>query len=367
MSRVYRFEFEKSTVSDIYDLKDKIDLSPEYQRQGELWTKYKKQLFLDSILNNFDIPKIYLHVLQKPYAKDDKIKEYAVIDGRQRLETLWEFIENKNELTLGDNEILYQNEELNLKGYSYQKLTEEYPGLRGAFDEYKLPIIALKTDDDDDEIIEDMFSRLNEAVAINAAEKRNAQKGEMIKLVRTVASHDFFTKNVSFKNKRMQHHEVAVRLLFLEECIKNNTILDTKKQYLDDFVERFEKELPNFPIYENVKNVLDVMAESFESQDPLLKKQGRVLIYYLLYREAIPQQKIENVRPDRIRWFNELVENNKEIAQIDEKKIEYVLIEYDRLTIQGTNDASSIKRRFHTISKYLEISSERIDNLNQDK
>lgn len=170
MTRVDVYKFPKSTISDLYAIKDQIDLEPVYQRQGELWNKYKKQLFLDSILNGFDIPKMYFHVLQKHYTKNGNMKKYAVIDGRQRLETIWKFLDDENAV-LGDNEILYKKKELNLKGYNYEALSRDYPGLAGYFSDYELPVMAVKTDDDDVEIIEEMFSRLNEAVSINAYRK----------------------------------------------------------------------------------------------------------------------------------------------------------------------------------------------------
>ena len=38
----------------------KIDTNPDYQRPA-VWTKAQKQLLIDSILRDFDVPKIYLH------------------------------------------------------------------------------------------------------------------------------------------------------------------------------------------------------------------------------------------------------------------------------------------------------------------
>lgn len=361
MTRINTGAFTKNTISQIYAIKDKIDLSPDYQRQGELWNKYKKQLFLDSIFNGFDIPKLYLHVLQTPSQKDSKTFQYAVIDGRQRLETLWEFIEGQ--LKLGDFDILYRNKELNLDGYTYDKLAQDYPGLRGYFDDYELPIIAVKTEEDDDELIEDMFSRLNEAVAINAAEKRNAKQGKMIELVRKLALHEFFTNKVSFKNKRLQHHEVAVRLLFLENCIYKKELIDTKKQFLDTFVDDYKEKNPGFPIFDKVITVLNAMCDNFEEKDLLLKKQGRVLIYYLVYRQAMNQNLPLDRLRDKIIHFNDEVEANKELAKNNENSVKFDLYQYDRYTIQGTNDASSIKTRFHIIAKHLRIKSEEIDLL----
>ena len=47
----------------------KIDLDPPYQRETGVWSKEKQQLFIDSLINKFDVPKIYFHditAMKKP-------------------------------------------------------------------------------------------------------------------------------------------------------------------------------------------------------------------------------------------------------------------------------------------------------------
>ena len=73
-------------------MKKRIDNQPSYQRQSELWNLEKKQLLIDSILNGYDIPKIYLHKFNKPKKIRGIEMQYAIIDGRQRLETIWGFL-----------------------------------------------------------------------------------------------------------------------------------------------------------------------------------------------------------------------------------------------------------------------------------
>ena len=38
----------------------KIDMRPVYQREGRLWSRADKAFLIDSILNGYDIPKIYM-------------------------------------------------------------------------------------------------------------------------------------------------------------------------------------------------------------------------------------------------------------------------------------------------------------------
>ncbi len=97
MTEIKTFPMKNTSTLYINSIYDKIDTAPEYQRHAELWNPEKRQLFIDSILSGYDIPKLYLHVLEKPKKRG---KIYAIIDGRQRLETLWLFMNNK--FRLGD-------------------------------------------------------------------------------------------------------------------------------------------------------------------------------------------------------------------------------------------------------------------------
>lgn len=54
-----------------------------------------------------------------------------------------------------------------------------------------LPIVCVNTENDDLDLIEDMFSRLNEAVPLNADEKRDAIGGPMTKVIKYVSSNSF--------------------------------------------------------------------------------------------------------------------------------------------------------------------------------
>lgn len=59
---------------------------PEYQREKSLWPVDKKRLLIDSILRDIDIPKLYFNRLRD--------KTIEVVDGQQRLWSIWEFLDD---------------------------------------------------------------------------------------------------------------------------------------------------------------------------------------------------------------------------------------------------------------------------------
>lgn len=354
MPQFMTYEMKNSTILRLYSIRKEIGTSPEYQRNPEIWNPEKRRLLIDSILNDYDIPKLYFHAFRTPRKlPDGEVVSYAIIDGKQRVETIWAFMEDG--FALADDFELYRDPKVKAGGLKYSEISTEYPQLKVWFDSFVLPIICVETDDI--ELIQDMFSRLNEAVPLNAAERRNAIGGPMARMINEIAEHRFFMTNVKFSNKRYQHREVAVRILFLEHCLFGNRIVDTKRMYLDAFVWMYKEQPsldPNKP-GDAVKRVLNEMAKLFREQDDLLRARANVVIYYLLFRSALKQGRLAEITVERLEAFTKKVDENRRIAEEDITKSDFELLEFDRFSIQGTNDASSIKERLGIISKHLGI------------
>ncbi len=328
-------------------------MDPVYQRMGGVWTPEKRQLLIDSILNDYDIPKIYFHVFdRKSQVKPEH--DYAVIDGRQRLDTIWKFIEGR--FVLADDFEYQKDPNVNLAGLGYEDIAKEYPKVRIQFDSFVLPVVTVATDDMD--LIEDMFSRLNEAVPLNAAEKRNAIGGDLVQAIRDVALQGLFTDKVKFSNSRYQHYEVAARFLFTEDNItKNQRLVDTKKVYLDKLAQNFHSgRLPEVEqLKRSVQDVASCMANCFVSKDELLQAQGNMVVYYLLFRSAIQSGEVDRITRRKLLNFRNKLKSNREQAENNYAESSYELLEYDRLTQQGTNDASNIKERLKILGKEMGI------------
>ena len=84
-----------ASVLLIYSQKRNIQLDPPYQREGGIWTPEKRQLLIDSIINGFDIPKLYFHEFSPMKIVGSRKYKYAIVDGRQRLESIWSFIDDE--------------------------------------------------------------------------------------------------------------------------------------------------------------------------------------------------------------------------------------------------------------------------------
>lgn len=70
---------------DLYE-KDQLNLNPPYQRRS-VWSPKDKRFFIDTVLNNYPAPPIFLHKTLNEQGK----ATYHVVDGKQRLQTIIDF------------------------------------------------------------------------------------------------------------------------------------------------------------------------------------------------------------------------------------------------------------------------------------
>ncbi len=97
----------RSTTQDIswfLDLRrnNQFDLNPPYQRRS-VWNLKDRRFFLDTVFRGYPCPPIFLH---KTINAEQKTV-YAVVDGKQRLQTL--FKRTKQDV-IGKNELNRTNE-----------------------------------------------------------------------------------------------------------------------------------------------------------------------------------------------------------------------------------------------------------------
>ena len=354
MATIKTYPFQNSTILRINSEQDVINTNPDYQRKGGVWTLQKKQLLIDSILNDYDIPKLYFHDYSSAQKEENGGSfDFAIIDGRQRIEAILEFI--NGDFPISDDFEYLADNSVNAAGLTYSDLAVEYPKIKIRFDSYLLPIILIETEDID--LIEDMFSRLNEAVPLNAAEKRNALGGPMAAAIRELANHIFFKDKVKFNNNRYQHREVAARLIFLEHILSTtNKLADTKKPYLDKMVidYRNRNQDPS-PIVNSSSRILDILINIFGNNDDLLRSQSSITVYYLLCKKAVEVDKLDRLTRRGIINFYQALSENRKIAEKDITESNYEFLEFERMSQQGTNDAYSIKERTRIFAEFLGI------------
>lgn len=349
----------KSDVKTLRELlqSDKIDKSPDYQRFGKLWSKEKKQLLIDSIINRYDIPKIYFHYLasaSRELNQTDKL--LAIIDGKQRLEAVEEFL--KNELRISQNFTFLKDDSIDLKGLSFSQIENRFPWIADDILNYRFDFVFIETDER--ERIDELFLRLNEGVPLNNSERRKSYGGYLVLYaLQKVEELEFFTNKVSFSNKRLEHFDLYTKLALIEssEDLKSftKTTLDrlikenkVQSQEIDDSLSRLD-------------NNLKLLTKYFEDRDELLRSKSIVPLYYIFILKEGDNQ--GNNKLNFLRSFHELRKVNRKDLPYD--RVNQIMIEFDRLTQQGANQKKSLEKRLLMLDrfyeKYVELGKLEID------
>jgi hypothetical protein len=260
--------------------RDRIDLSPSYQRRGDLWPLRHKQLLINSVLNRFDVPKIY--VADFTYVEsslNEHRTPFAVIDGKQRLTTFFAFL--ADELRLDDTPVYLEGQKVSVNGFSYVELQHRFPPLARRFEEFVPTVMSVISDSLED--VQELFIRLNLSVSISGPEKRNAMPGPLPHLIRDLSVHEFFRKYATFPINRGQDLNAAAKFLLMEHV---GGFTSVKKKDLDRFVEAAkDKTKDDFQApHRQANQILDTMTRVFRTSDPLLSGQAQISAYYWLAR-----------------------------------------------------------------------------------
>jgi hypothetical protein len=254
---------KQRTLGSLYSrLKDKVNLSDDRFQRGSVWTVKQEQFLVDSVIRNLDIPKVYFWEL-----KDNKKFQFSVVDGQQRLTTLFKFLANQLPL----------NEEFTPK-YPCKKYLELPEDLQDDIWNYEITVVYIENATEDD--IRDLFLRLNNGTTLKAQEKRTNLGGNLSKFIVEMSNHKIF-KKTTFKNKHRDYEQI------LAQCIKleiEGKPTNTQGKYLDEMY----KEEKEFDVEGNVskkfKSILDYLTEVFKEDDkvPELKRFNLISLYLLI-------------------------------------------------------------------------------------
>jgi hypothetical protein len=210
---------------------DAVDTKPHYQRRDR-WTAEKRSALIESFLLNIPVPPIYL-------AEDD-FGTYSVIDGKQRLTAIRDFM--RNDLVLSELETFKE-----LEGLTFSQLPSE---LSNALQirPYLRVVTLLKQSDPD--LKYDVFERLNTGgERLNAQEIRNvAFHGPLNDLIYgELCDAEFLLKQLKITGpkakspayRKMQDAEYVLRFLTLQDNWE--TFSGDFARSMDRFMERHQR------------------------------------------------------------------------------------------------------------------------------
>lgn len=240
-----KIELPISTLKAMVE--DQIGLNPDFQRRDR-WDAKKQSRFVESIIMNVPVPPVFLG--------EDRYGSYVVLDGRQRLTAIYEFLRGSYAL-----EKLEVWKELN--GMRFTDLEDN--GLAPTIKRRFIPAVLLLRESSP-EVKYDVFDRLNTGgVPLNTMEIRNAVfQGKFNRVLHKLSDEPVFRElwgipqdNTSRKlntlYSQMKDIELVLRFFALKEPTK---IRRSFKWWLGHYLDSRNQEAevnPDLDIFESDK------------------------------------------------------------------------------------------------------------------
>ena len=322
-------------IATICSHQSRIDPTPDYQRPPA-WSRKQKQLLIDSILREYDIPKMYWRSVNRK----DGVK-YEVIDGQQRLRTIWEFKDGEFPLAKDTDPV----DGIIVAGQKYADLDMEISTI---FDAYPVDVVivddAVQNEEEDE--VRDMFLRLQNGTTLKAQEKRNAMPGQMRDFIKRLASHAFF-KNCKFSDSRYTFDHIAAQMTCLELAGGVTSVRDSdlNRMYKDNSA--FDA---NGKVAKKVRCVLNYLQKAFPDKTPELERYN-VITLYCLTSALLENFVYRGTEAALAKWFIGFETHRRQQENIDEDERDLQLVEYRRLTSYSTDGEESIRGRVEFVEK----------------
>ncbi|MEY8214662.1 MAG: DUF262 domain-containing protein [Colwellia sp.] len=331
------------SILDIARLLDSGELSiqPKYQRRRTAWPISAKTALMDTILNNFPLPPIYL----RDYVDDSGKRKKEIIDGQQRISTIVEFY--RNEFPLSKN--IYDED-------FYSCSFRELPGEEQLMiEDFEVSFISIRGASDSDII--SIFSRLNSfSLPLNSQEKLNSvYAGEIKTLIYELAS-EYNTFWIEFKIltpaiiARMADASLVSDILYtIIYGTKSASAKLVEKMYKD-----FDDEFPlKHQINENFNKTLTVLGTLFESNHIRNVFKPKFMFYSLflvVYARLFGFEGMEGEKTGK-------VDIDKTLAKMEEFCVQYVQPQFDPVLKakfkQATGNVAQRRYRYEEIAKLV--------------
>lgn len=308
------FTLGKLDVVDLYGwYKDEKLIYKTYFQRQSVWRDKDREDLIDTILLGYPMPAVFICDAETDY--DNMTKKYNVLDGRQRLESIFKFIDN---------------------GYCYKgrKFSELEDSQKKKILNFNVALVQMYIDSTDTEKIKDIFKRLNKSsYTLNKIEKLSTQMVEYDYMI--IAK--ILVGIVEYKNAKNYIEEIN-QLFYDSEDDLNHDSCEVESYDIKE-----DDNFDSFP--QNIKNIVDncefdVIIEMFNSDS--------VFTHYDISRQ-LNLQYFLNI-------FTCIIKNEMIHRNVNEKIINDISNDIDSYSLSG------VITRFNSVCKIIKVLYGKINN-----
>ena len=201
-----------------------LKCSLPFQRHSGMWNAITKSMLVWSILADSYIPPIVL--LKDKLGTDSKGKDiftYQILDGQQRLTTLFSFIDDEWSLHGSTPEVEVDNTTYDLEGIRFSEMSEE---CQDAIRNYRFSVQCLENYTMSE--VESLFYNINSGVSLSTIQKSKAKLGtDLIGFLNGLLQGSFFTQAINITEKQALAEDDLLLLL------QGMLLLDNRHEGMD--------------------------------------------------------------------------------------------------------------------------------------
>lgn len=321
----------------MYDEKETLSFNHPIQRQSAQWGNEQQSLLIHSMLANFPVPSVYVHKTEsiEADAKGRHSYNYSVLDGKQRMTTVFSFIDGEYSLSedLPDMEI--EDNIYEIAGKYFEDLDED---IQQEILRFRFNIQCFE--DVTDEMIEEIFFRLNNSTPLTKPQKARPLMGvDNSIFINEILAGRFFTEKCTFSKAQRKNSDDMCTLL------QGMMLLDNKYRNYQfnsisaDEVMKYSQYIKgNYPDEDRcrLKKIIGFLDNVFYMKDKNLKKIN-IPVLLLMADEAL-KQSITGINFRR--WFNTFFDEHRE--------------EYNQYCSSGSIKKEKTYGRIEVMSKYFD-------------
>jgi len=267
--------------------KGAVSFNYPIQRAGGQWDLLQKSVLIHSLTGDYPVPPLYAIAedeITEVNGKDKKKTTYFVLDGKQRLTNIRDFVEGVYALHADTPSVEIDGETFELGGKWYDELEQV---TKDAIQDFGL--LIYKLEDATDEEIEEVFYRLNNGTPLSKQQKAKAKMGtEWAMKIQELVQHDLMKEKTSFTELQIRKADDETALLQTMMIMDENyDWKNISSNEVFDYAQTFRDDMTKDKLVSEVANIMDYLDKAFEDKEATLLKKVHFPMTLLTARKAM--------------------------------------------------------------------------------
>ncbi|MED5094494.1 DUF262 domain-containing protein [Bacillus safensis] len=335
---------------------NKILFDYPIQRADGQWNSLQRSLLIHSIAQGYPIPPVFflgedgvIYTEKNGEHKEEIVKLRKVIDGKQRLTNISNFLSNGYSLDKATPEVFIEGEKFLLAGKSFDELDQE---VQDAITGRTLSCYTIDSNTTTDEEIEDLFFRMNNGAPLSTQQKTKALIGtKWAEIMNELGEHPLVHNLSAFSKSQIATDAHLTALMqtmmmldggFDYKNVSQAQISEYGKTFKDDTEHKME-------LVEQVKKAMDYLLEVLDKKERLMLRKVHFPMTLITAKTAVDKKVDVESFYNWMQYFKKIIDPKEQI-NIEELEVPTQYLEYCG---KGTTDRKKADGRMHEMINHL--------------